>query len=1082
MTARGVSEMNASRMARSVGLAIAACAFAGCAVLTIDVDVYKGPLANDDKVQVEQLTAMTMGAKPLLVQLRDRLEGKGTASLKEVRARRGYQADFIPAEEVREGGAPFFTNEHAKQVNAVLSLYIDKTGNKLTTLFEAGKGALNDYARAYSILAYSASTDQRLWAAFQGGFIASSSDVTNEELKKLWTSVPDKLNKLKTGYKYFLLSPPSDRIFRSSGLAEVFKAHCELAKTVDQKSYPELAKKFEALPKTTTDGTSHQNQVCDKYYDTVSANFLFKTLEGREIFELHSKLLFTSDSEERKLFVDRAAVVAESFTDSREALARLWRLTLHFIAVVNTPEFENASKQKELTRVAARLASNLISKDQLTEFRANAHELKHPASDAAGVNSIGDIESIKQLLNDLRSANGKTDDVLIKKPQQTAYALIQADALWASEDLRVNKSLAERYQPKESRKFGIVTGPVDEAEKLGQLIPRELLEQFRSISASVGIGLEKGRLDAGIESLIESYLEEKDKLNPASFAIDRQRDRLLDALVAFAQKILMLGNFNILFEQEEMKEEDQPYVSLLQAIGNAILTHVNELQTKKTYADSGRGMIEARALNAENATLNPGEKGRLIEGLHPPPDFPSETKDPAKVMDLVIAKLQYEHVQALRKGLKDEATSLEAAIEAASTHRANMVYIRPASFYLRNSFLFTGLQKDSPAVWKNMLTEHAWRQFWEPTGKKQAEIIGEFDKQYWQNINTVRVAGGGKTNYVIAKDDVGNWYVKNFSSDPESIIQGAKSLALFAAKGAVSVGEVDKAQRLLKRSPKDKEDETDKSAEAQAQSGVKKSPRDKDQQAPVTAQGAVMNEQRKAAEASHGSRTGKLLTELAEESKGLDDKVSEEWANKGLRTDEIGFLNKTVVAPTNPPSIKADTSPPTREKIDAAFKSITNYRNELVSKISKERFVTALTTEKETNDRLLQDDNKKKKELPETIKTKEGEIIELRRQAELPANADKKPQITKDIQTKEAELKVLRESLQQAEEASKDHERKVSDATKDLEIVKTLDIDKAKSAVKPVFARFLLKYVDIRAEDLENYRTRLRAIRSDNAG
>ena len=46
----------------------------GCAVLRIDVDVYKGPLANHEKVQVQQLSAMAIGAKPILTQLRDQLE------------------------------------------------------------------------------------------------------------------------------------------------------------------------------------------------------------------------------------------------------------------------------------------------------------------------------------------------------------------------------------------------------------------------------------------------------------------------------------------------------------------------------------------------------------------------------------------------------------------------------------------------------------------------------------------------------------------------------------------------------------------------------------------------------------------------------------------------------------------------------------------------------------------------------------------------------------------------------------------------------------------------------------------------
>ena len=52
-------------------------ALASCAVLTVDVDVYKGALTNHPDVQIEQMAVMAIGAKPLLVELRDLLEGDG---------------------------------------------------------------------------------------------------------------------------------------------------------------------------------------------------------------------------------------------------------------------------------------------------------------------------------------------------------------------------------------------------------------------------------------------------------------------------------------------------------------------------------------------------------------------------------------------------------------------------------------------------------------------------------------------------------------------------------------------------------------------------------------------------------------------------------------------------------------------------------------------------------------------------------------------------------------------------------------------------------------------------------------------
>ena len=46
----------------------------GCAVLSVDVDVYKGALVNEDHVQLHQLVALATAAKPMLVQLRDSIE------------------------------------------------------------------------------------------------------------------------------------------------------------------------------------------------------------------------------------------------------------------------------------------------------------------------------------------------------------------------------------------------------------------------------------------------------------------------------------------------------------------------------------------------------------------------------------------------------------------------------------------------------------------------------------------------------------------------------------------------------------------------------------------------------------------------------------------------------------------------------------------------------------------------------------------------------------------------------------------------------------------------------------------------
>ena len=60
------------------------------------------------------------------------------------------------------------------------------------------------------------------------------------------------------------------------------------------------------------------------------------------------------------------------------------------------------------------------------------------------------------------------------------------------------------------------------------------------------------------------------------------------------------------------------------------------------------------------------------------------------------------------------------------------------------------------------------------------DTLTEIDKQFWQNINSVRLAGAGNTNFVLVKDDIGNWYAKGLEADPASIIEGIRANALFA--------------------------------------------------------------------------------------------------------------------------------------------------------------------------------------------------------------------------------------------------------------------------------------------------------------
>ncbi len=118
--------------------------------------------------------------------------------------------------------------------------------------------------------------------------------------------------------------------------------------------------------------------------------------------------------------------------------------------------------------------------------------------------------------------------------------------------------------------------------------------------------------------------------------------------------------------------------------------------------------------------------------------------------------------------------------------KSGKIYLRPASAYLRSSYPASTLNANSSTVWRNDLERQAWRSLplignlVDAQGKAQSAALHELDKQSWQNINRVRVAGAGDANYVIAKDDIGNWYVKSYASNPSNIVKTASNLALMS--------------------------------------------------------------------------------------------------------------------------------------------------------------------------------------------------------------------------------------------------------------------------------------------------------------
>ncbi|HVT82517.1 MAG TPA: hypothetical protein VHM90_17885, partial [Phycisphaerae bacterium] len=227
---------------------------------------------------------------------------------------------------------------------------------------------------------------------------------------------------------------------------------------------------------------------------------------------------------------------------------------------------------------------------------------------------------------------------------------------------------------------------------------------------------------------------------------------------------------------------------------NAMIALRSEI--KKLLLSDGPKSEERTSLELANAYFDETPSPSIVD-----PSFPAT--DAIRVLDELIAALRYDYIEAVKNAGEASPTAkhIREALDAAYAQRGEKAFILPNADYLRSSYVSTFAQKEANVGWHNMLTQHMFRQFpfWdviENADQRKLRTLQEIDKQYWQNINTVRVAGGGRTNYVIAKDDVGNWYVKNYSANPDQIIKSAKSLAMFGYGPALNAGDLINEQHI----------------------------------------------------------------------------------------------------------------------------------------------------------------------------------------------------------------------------------------------------------------------------------------------
>jgi hypothetical protein len=757
---------------------------AGCAVLTVDVDVYKGTLANTEQIQGEQVISMAMGAKPLLVQLRDHLEvaeppppvglkaGEPPLNssdstlqgrLRAWRANKWYNPGYIqqPGLYPPSKMAYALHNEFAIRVNDILALYEDQAPRELVEPVSRALQLAASYETNYRLVhPKTGLAEEQRWTRLAKAMSTPSEpkrDSTQEQ----------KRTKLQNAYREFFLRD-GDLRFQ----AKVFNVLAE-----------------------------------DQAFERSNEQFS-QLLNGRA--QAHADLLFSTPSPEKAEFVAYVESVATAFVQARDDLHQLMRLALESIPEAHHSTILSPDRRVQVQQAAARVAASLIN---LQDLANNA-----PADLKALLDNNLSLRPNKLTVDRIKAGNPKLNQVDWAEAESTLSDLLSADNGRLSKTiLDIDNSL--RNSNNRIFSYGLARGPVapfnDASSGVAPSV-EEIATLTAGLQAAGGGSLSRGRAPLGIETLIENYL----KLETASKQLPKRNEtvefiELLEGLVNFAQKVSSLGNSATLLEGGNAANARE-YVTVLQSVGNSILVHVDELKSQMAH----QGRLKERSQIIGQAIKDYG--GFTKGGFE---NWDNQSNRSAKdASEQLVNILRIEYIKALREGdvstattnldfavtidakAGEKGTNISAsavvksgagsadkflqAIQAATEFRSGMIYLRPASSYLRSSYPATTLQRNRSQAWRNMLQEHGLRQTPFIGGWLSGEIgestrtIAEIDQQSWQSVNRVRVAGAGSANYVVAKDDVGNWYVKNYSANPTNIFNSMRNLALFSAGGS----------------------------------------------------------------------------------------------------------------------------------------------------------------------------------------------------------------------------------------------------------------------------------------------------------
>ncbi len=876
----------------------------GCAVLTVDVDVYKGALVNDARIQTEQLAAMAMAARPLLMNLDRELE----LEMSEIK----QPVKLPPRSEKQQMTAgpdlilPNITKQLLRSnVNNLLVLYTNMPKNN-----PDGAKINPSFRGAYS----------RLKAAFADfDSAAVNSDLTN--------SIPTLLNLTKN------LNQRAEEFLNSREVAQA---------DLDTKSSLLNAKKKIAGVGDTLEKYREANTELDRKKQAA------KEAEQQSSQKLSALAALTNTVEMAQSDLELASLSWKRANEdlnaakSDESKAKL--ASKEPAAKVAALVKSYAQAKQEADHAVSVKANNAAKKREIADEMSRQLEEAKVFAGIAVTNALRASERVAKENTKLESAQKVLDNAKVAKTNaQTNLDLATTKAKEAqSAAIDAIKALDE--QSKKVQQL---------ANQLQETAPSSSLQAQDSIDFNYNVicgPLEIGRPTKGLGLVISEYLDsESTNYGRADICIRQdlamKQHAVMVSVVDFAQKVKFLAD-NAPFESGTSHD-----LLVLESIGNAILSLADAIERRNSHEEkftNAINQVEWQSLNAANKYLNSAGKsaptkapqseihitetkspGVLIAEAFPkigemnlkaanvfvaktngfdyfiitngvasiivtnvntfvtnfggdlvltvgsltaryipapsnvPPSlgafsrenvtseirfkpgsnafaipFPSPlvftgvdvalalsstelkggtlsvpgttatspsgttagtlatlslgegnaNSDVRGAQERLIQTLRDIQITAKLNGDKARAEQAQDALDLALAYRCDSIGILPSMNYLRNGYPATSLQQNNgnDGLWHNMLAHQGLQSLPHPLGEwlsngtmedyNKAKIQSDIDKQFWQNINRVRVAGSGMTSYVITKDDIGNWYVKNFTADPKPIIEGAQAV------------------------------------------------------------------------------------------------------------------------------------------------------------------------------------------------------------------------------------------------------------------------------------------------------------------